>query len=221
VVEHGRKIIFTYQFNNEPIRILLAALASGHRQLDAFVASAFQKAMLREVRFSDLAVNHPEQVKWNLSKRRFFNSAAASKSEYDDEGEGEDDTSADPTQMQVDAPSLPHKPNPLLVTMYGQSCTSYQSAICMFHGRRFLPLAADGHADYLLQAYEGCPEDPIVCMSLAIASLSRAMQRQADNRHHMIAQVESIHNPRWTGSDFFPGPGIHVAIQGDSCPGLG
>ncbi|KAF9642568.1 hypothetical protein BDM02DRAFT_2050166 [Thelephora ganbajun] len=135
VVEHGRKIIFTYQFNNEPIRILLAALASGHRQLDAFVASAFQKAMLREVRFSDLASSHPEQIKWNSSKHRFFNSAAIAKSEYDEEGEGEDDTSADPNQMQVDAPSLPKKPNPLLVTMYGQSCTSYQSAICMFHAR--------------------------------------------------------------------------------------
>lgn len=133
MVEHGRKVIFAYQFNNEPIRILLAALASGHRQLDAFVASAFQKAMLREVRFSDLAFNHPDQIKWNSAKRRFFNSAPAPKNEYDDEGEGVDDASTDPSQMQVDAPSLPKKLNPLIVTMYGQSCTSYQSAICMFH----------------------------------------------------------------------------------------
>ena len=139
VVEHGRKIIFTYQFNNEPIRILLAALASGHRQLDAFVGSAFQKAMLREVRFSDLAINHPEQVKWNWSKRRFFNVAATSKGEYEDEGDGEDDGGSDPNQMQVDAPSLPKKPNPLLVTMYGQSCTSYQSAICAYDVRCLHP----------------------------------------------------------------------------------
>lgn len=143
VVEHGRKIIFTYQFNNEPIRVLLASLASGHRQLDAFVASAFQKAMLREVRFSDLACNHPEQIKWNPSKRRFFSVSASSKSEYDDEGEGEDDTGADPSQMQVDAPSLPKKPNPLLVTMYGQSCTSYQSAICTFRRRSLRSDSAD------------------------------------------------------------------------------
>lgn len=47
---------------------------------------------------------------------------------------------------------------------------------------------------YLFQAYEGCPEDPVTCMSLAIASLARAMQRQADNRHHMIAQVIPIHS---------------------------
>jgi general transcription factor 3C polypeptide 3 (transcription factor C subunit 4) len=193
VVEHGRKIIFTYQFNNEPIRILLAALASGHRQLDAFVASAFQKAMLREVRFSDVAFSHPDQVKWNSSKRRFFNSAAATlKNEGEDEGEGEEDTDADSSQMQVDAPSLPKKPNPLLVTMYGQSCTSYQSAICMFHANGSSLHSLTACVDYLLQAYENCPEDPVVCMSLAIASLSRAMQRQADNRHHMIAQVGSV-----------------------------
>ncbi|KAG1738029.1 hypothetical protein EDB19DRAFT_1895731 [Suillus lakei] len=41
---------------------------------------------------------------------------------------------------------------------------------------------------YLLHAYDYCPEDPVVCLSLAIASLGRAMQRQSDNRHHMIAQ---------------------------------
>ena len=95
--------------------------------------------MLREVRFSDLACNNPDQIKWNSAKRRFFNSAAAAKNEYDDEGEGGDDTGTDPNQMQVDAPSFPKKPNPLLVTMYGQSCTSYQSAMCKFHTRYPLP----------------------------------------------------------------------------------
>ena len=37
VAEHGCKIIFAYRFNNDPIRILLAVLASGYRQLDAFI----------------------------------------------------------------------------------------------------------------------------------------------------------------------------------------
>ena len=178
VVEHGRKIIFTYQFNNEPIR--------RHRQLDAFVASAFQKAMLREVRFSDLACNSPDQV----------NSAATSKNEYDDEVEGGDDASTDPNQMQVDPPSFPNKPNPLLVTMYGQSYTSYQSAMCKLQYDSPLPsLTKRVDYYYLLQAYENCPEDPVVCTSLANTSLSRAMQRQADNRYHMIAQVGSVQRP--------------------------
>jgi general transcription factor 3C polypeptide 3 (transcription factor C subunit 4) len=29
----------------------------------------------------------------------------------------------------------------------------------------------------------------VICLSLAVAYLGRAMQRQADNRHYMIAQV--------------------------------
>ena len=57
--------------------------------------------MLCEVQFSDLAFSHPEQIKRDSSKRRFFDSAAAAKSEYD-EWEGEDDTSVDLNQTQVD-----------------------------------------------------------------------------------------------------------------------
>ena len=41
---------------------------------------------------------------------------------------------------------------------------------------------------YLLHAYDYCPEDPLVCLCLAVASIGRAMQRQADNRHHLITQ---------------------------------
>jgi len=66
--------------------------------------------------------------------------------------------------------------------------------VCSPGDRTFLHLLTE-HADYLLQAYENCPEDPVVCVSLATASLARAMQRQADNRHHMIAQVGSLNPP--------------------------
>lgn len=45
---------------------------------------------------------------------------------------------------------------------------------------------------YLLHAYDYCPEDPMICLCLAIASIGRAMQRQSDNRQHLIAQVCSI-----------------------------
>ena len=79
------------------------------------------------------------------------------------------------------------------------------------HDRPF-PRSLGEHIDYLLQAYEGCPEDPVVCMSLAIASLSRAMQRQADNRHHMIAQAGSIHSLQLADSEFFSGSSVHVSI---------
>lgn len=42
---------------------------------------------------------------------------------------------------------------------------------------------------YLLHGYDYCQEDPVICLCLALASLGRAMQRQADNRNHLIAQV--------------------------------
>jgi hypothetical protein len=40
-----------------------------------------------------------------------------------------------------------------------------------------------------LHAYDYCPEDPMVCLCPVIASLGRAMQRQADDRQHLMAQV--------------------------------
>lgn len=42
---------------------------------------------------------------------------------------------------------------------------------------------------YLLRAFDYCPGDPMICLWLAIASIGRAMQRQTDNRQHLIAQV--------------------------------
>ena len=41
---------------------------------------------------------------------------------------------------------------------------------------------------YLLHAYDYCPDDPMVCLCLAIASVGRAMQRQSDNRQHLVTQ---------------------------------
>ena len=45
---------------------------------------------------------------------------------------------------------------------------------------------------YLLQAYENCRLDPMICLSLSIASMGRAMQRQADNRNYLVSQVSRI-----------------------------
>ena len=47
----------------------------------------------------------------------------------------------------------------------------------------------DMRAVYLLQAYDYAPNDPLVCLSLAVASVGRAMQRQSDNRNFLITQV--------------------------------
>ena len=34
--------------------------------------------------------------------------------------------------------------------------------------------------------------DPMICLCLAIASAGRAMQRQSDNRHHLVVQVRVV-----------------------------
>ena len=47
-------------------------------------------------------------------------------------------------------------------------------------------------AVYLLHAYDYCPDDPMICLCLAIASAGRAMQRQSDNRHHLVVQVRVV-----------------------------
>lgn len=177
--EQCRKIINTHQFNNEAFRLLLVSLASGHRPTDSFVSSTLQKHTLRELRLHDAAVKTPELMKWNVVGRKYNLSSSSGKEESSKVDEEADEEAEIPGPTENNATEktairMPTKNNPIIVALYGQmslAAKSYQSAIF-----------------YLLHAYDYCPEDPVVCLSLAIASLGRAMQRQSDNRHHMIAQ---------------------------------
>ncbi|KDQ49967.1 hypothetical protein JAAARDRAFT_42458 [Jaapia argillacea MUCL 33604] len=195
IVEQSRRLINIHQFNNEPHRILAAALASGLRQTDVFIQSTLQKHLLRELKVCASAVKNKDALRWNAQTKRYAvvssssSSTSASKGKVedgeeagDDEGEGDDQNEGEETPNVGDDRSgsstwikLPTSHNPMSVAVYGQICTaakSYQSAIF-----------------YLLHAYDYCPNDPAICLSLAIASLGRAMQRQADNRHHLVAQA--------------------------------
>ncbi|KAI9512391.1 TPR-like protein [Russula earlei] len=172
VVEHCRKFIVIHQFNNEPLRMLCACLASGYRSTDAFIASTLQKHLFREMRLYDTAVRNKDALKWNAIPRRW----GMNKSGEADEGA---DDEPNPEGVEGDernpAPQLPTKENPVIFALYGHICLagkSYQSAIF-----------------YLLHAYDYCPNDPMICLGLAISSMGRAMQRQSDNRHHLIAQA--------------------------------
>ncbi|KAF9526180.1 hypothetical protein CPB83DRAFT_896331 [Crepidotus variabilis] len=182
VVENCRKLITTHQFNNEPLRILLASLASGLKNTDSFITSTLQKHLFREMKMSDLAVKNPAALRWNNVTKRYAAEATSGtakkgKSKGEDSDEEEEEDGADTVQGSGSAngPPLPTKPNPIIVAIYGQVCIaakSYQSAIF-----------------YLLHAYDYYPEDPMICLCLAIASIGRAMQRQSDNRHHLIVQA--------------------------------
>ncbi|KAG6843906.1 hypothetical protein H0H87_011895, partial [Tephrocybe sp. NHM501043] len=178
VVEQARKLITVHQFNNEPQRILIAVLSSGLRPTDAFITSTLQKHLFREMKLADVAVRNPEVLRWNALNKRYAMTATV-KAEPGDEEDAED---AEPTTAGATDKDgkdgkleIPTKFNPIIVAIYGQICIaakSYQSAIF-----------------YLLHAYDYCPQDPMVCLCLAIASIGRAMQRQSDNRHHLITQA--------------------------------
>jgi general transcription factor 3C polypeptide 3 (transcription factor C subunit 4) len=139
--------MFAHQFNNEPLRILLASLASGLNQTDQLVSSTLQKYLLRELRMM-LAAAKGKQLMWNNACRRY--APAQSDKLVDAEAEGEDDVDGDADEeergaaesAQKGAASVndrfavvnrPTKENPVIVTIYAQACTvvrSYQSALC-------------------------------------------------------------------------------------------
>ncbi|KIK67134.1 hypothetical protein GYMLUDRAFT_37174 [Collybiopsis luxurians FD-317 M1] len=192
VVEQCRKLISSNQFNNEVYRLLMASLSSGLRPTDSFITSTLQKFFFREMKLNDVAMKNPSLLKWNNALKRWapinpstLSSGSGKRAnndkdgaddlgEEDSDGGGGDATLENDSSSPNDRPALPTKNNPLTVAIYGQMCVaakSYQSAIF-----------------YLLHAYDYCPEDPMVSLSLAIASIGRAMQRQSDNRHHLIAQ---------------------------------
>ena len=130
VVEHCRKFIVIHQFNNEPLRMLCACLASGYRATDAFIASTLQKHLFREMRLYDTAVHNKDVLKWNAVPRRWgMNKAGEADEGVDDEPnpEGVEGDEKNP------ALQLPTKDNPAIFALYGHICLagkSYQSAIC-------------------------------------------------------------------------------------------
>ncbi|KAF8060194.1 hypothetical protein FPV67DRAFT_1513697 [Lyophyllum atratum] len=176
VVEQARKLITVHQFNNEPQRILIAVLSSGLRPTDAFITSTLQKHLFREMKLADVAVKNPEVLRWNALNKRYAPTATVKIEPGDGADEDADDVdAAAAAEKDTKMTEIPTKNNPIIVAIYGQICIaakSYQSAIF-----------------YLLHAYDYCPEDPMICLCLAIASIGRAMQRQSDNRHHLITQA--------------------------------
>ena len=139
VVEQARKLVTQHQFNNEPLRILVASLASGLKTTDAFITSTLQKHLFREMKLSDTAVKNPDSLKWNSLNKRYAPINTSKTAEPDDDDA--DDIAAEPEQISATTnsadrsgvPALPTKENPVITAIYGQICVaakSYQSAIC-------------------------------------------------------------------------------------------
>jgi general transcription factor 3C polypeptide 3 (transcription factor C subunit 4) len=192
-VQHVRKLIYVHQFNNEPVRVLLASLAGSIRSSDSFINTAFQKHVYREIRIADAAAKNRDSLSWFPAKKRYGLVKGKGKAAAADEDEDEDEEAGSDEDV---LGFVPAKFNPVPVTLYGQMCNvakSYQSAICMSscHTLQQAPLTVWCPV-YLLHAYDYCPQDPVICLTLGIAYLGRAMQRQSDNRHHLVAQVRPL-----------------------------
>ncbi|KZT05046.1 TPR-like protein [Laetiporus sulphureus 93-53] len=174
-VEQSRKLINAYQFNNEPLRVLVASLGSGLRPTDAFLVSTLTKHLLRELKLGDMALKNKDALRWNHILRRYGQTGGQKAGDAEDVDEDDiDEVAGEGAPTAVDKSGLPTKGNPVSIAVYGQICLaarSYQSALF-----------------YLLHAYDYCPDDPMICLCTAIASFGRAMQRQADNRNHLITQ---------------------------------
>ncbi|KAJ7633881.1 TPR-like protein [Mycena polygramma] len=166
VVEQSRKLLMAHQFHNGPLRIMVSALGSGAQPADAFLASTLQKFLHRELKMFDAAANNPE----SLVDRR-----ADVEDEDEEQERAEDEEERKPViakgrrkrQRAPRPPEIAKAPNPIMCLV----AKSFQSA--MF---------------YLLMAFDHC-QDPMISICMTVASLRRAMQRQCDNRHHLITQA--------------------------------
>ncbi|KAJ7442513.1 TPR-like protein [Mycena galericulata] len=175
-VDQFKKLMLVYQFNNEPLRIFLAALADGGtRATDAFRQYAFQKVVGREMKFSRIASESPKMIRWCSLNKRFTTSTPRTGDAY----EVEVGVNGKVTQGPHSIPDTTHRSTTTLTVLYAQMCIlgrSYRTAI-----------------SYLLRAYVSSPDDPLLCLSLAIASLGRAMQQQRQSYKHpqLIPQVSA------------------------------
>ena len=211
IQEHSRRLVFSHQFNNDPLRLYLACLGGGIYTVDTFIDTNFQKLMRREIDIYKLVASGADK-KWNPARNRWAvkeashkesSAKAASTNDSEEEGseaesgkaKGGKKTQGSAIRAADPSPSSVTGESPILLALYGQlssTSKSYQSALCQFKSptniliRLLMVLLV-----YLFQAYDLQPDDPVICLSLAVASISRAMQRQADNRHHLIAQVRS------------------------------
>ena len=132
VVEQARKLVNAHQFNNEPLRILIASLGSGLQATDAFLVSTLSKHLLRELKVSDVAVKNRDALRWNATLRRYGPAGASSRAEEPDEAL-EDHVDGAKDETNGAGALVPTKDNPVNVALYGQLCLasrSYQSALC-------------------------------------------------------------------------------------------
>lgn len=164
--EIARWLPTTYQFHNEPLR-LISSLANslGFYGVDAFVSSTNTKQYQRRMRTHEAIVTggptkvNPRTGRWTM----------VGADEDDDKSLG-----AGELVGKIQAPTPPTKSSPIGEIFYGY---------LMLCANSFQPAMG-----YLYRALALQQSDPLLCLLCAVASLGRATNRQVDNRNHTIVQ---------------------------------
>jgi general transcription factor 3C polypeptide 3 (transcription factor C subunit 4) len=141
VVVQARKVMNNHQFNNELVRVFFASLAGSMRAADAFIDTALQKHIFRELRIVESALAQPDALRWAPSKKKWgiVKGKGVPREDALDEDE-EDAEQPEAKSSKVPLCAFPTKENPVLMTLYGQmtaTAKSYQSAICAFCAHLF------------------------------------------------------------------------------------
>jgi hypothetical protein len=133
-VEYARKLIGRYQFSNDALRLLLASLGGGLTAAEAFVDSALQKFLFREMTlFERAAKGEPASFVGGGRNRWDFGHG---KGGNDEDGEADAGGIVKATTSAAASnpfPVLPTKESPVHIAAYGQisgGTRSYQTEIC-------------------------------------------------------------------------------------------
>ncbi|GAA6000915.1 hypothetical protein JCM10207_004717 [Rhodosporidiobolus poonsookiae] len=168
-----------YALQTEPLRLLLALLASSQSATAAYNEARFQKFFTRQLRMiynsavgggDGKAAGTGEAPSSPAEARK--SSAVQGKGkavEPDDEvGDGDGDFDPDASTWR------PTQLSPLYLTVYG----------CLLN----VSQSHQGAIIYLLRAYELDKKQPLINLVLATAYIQRSLSRKTDNRQHQIAQ---------------------------------
>ncbi|KAF9034867.1 hypothetical protein BJ165DRAFT_1533893 [Panaeolus papilionaceus] len=195
VIEQARKLMTQHQFNNEPLGILPACLASGLKIRDSFITSTLQHLFM-EMKRSDTAVKNLRILRWHGRYAATATTGGGAGKKKTEDGD-EDDEAPEPTaggrgvSAKTNAegiPRIPTKENPVIVVIYRQICVatkSYQSAIRELSLRLTYSLFFVSNPTLFISQSTSftstTPNDPMICLRPAIASIWGAMQCQSDN----------------------------------------
>ncbi|CAH7690768.1 hypothetical protein PPACK8108_LOCUS26201 [Phakopsora pachyrhizi] len=194
------------EFDSDPVRLISALLSQGFQEAIAFFNSNTQKWLLRKIQLVDnitgklksLEISNEEHsppkivggsitsgVKGSTedkekelpTDRGRYQSQAydAVKESKDQDGGGEEDEEEEDESYWKPSKFKPKETNPVFIIIFAQilaGTRGFKSAIVHY-----------------LRLYETYPDDQLLNLLLSIAYAHRSMQRQADNRHHQIAQA--------------------------------